>query len=329
MARKTKVINQLPLNTLSFNQSLLDNNQTYNDYLDRMMKICLSIFEWRNLPKSMDARFLERCLFFNGQASLLYDETFGFINTMVSSNGDINLYGLPTSLNCYSYGGAYHDYRKLFNGLVESSEEAKNTHAILVMNNWERIPTASTIQLFAERLTLAQRTCDINIQAQRTPILILGNDKQKLMLENLFSQYDGNKPVIYGDKDQMSADMIKGIDTKAPYVADKVKEYQKEIWNEFLEFIGVNNVSVDKKERLITGEANANNEVINLNLQSYLAPRQKACDEFNRLFGLEGENKISVKVRSDLTNIIKMAESVVNDYTDDGIINGSVGDSNE
>ena len=78
---------------------------------------------------------------------------------------------------------------------------------------------------------------------------------------------------------------------------------------------GWKNINIDKKERLITGEANANNELINLNLQSFLAPRQEACKRFNDLFGLTGTDKeISVKLRSDLYNIIKQEESIVNDY---------------
>ena len=72
---------------------------------------------------------------------------------------------------------------------------------------------------------------------------------------------------------------------------------------------------VDKKERLITDEANSNNELINLNLQSYLAPRLEACRQFNEKFGLTGTDKeISVRVRSDLHNIIKNAQSIVQDY---------------
>ena len=72
---------------------------------------------------------------------------------------------------------------------------------------------------------------------------------------------------------------------------------------------------VDKKERLITDEANSNNELINLNLQSYLAPRQLACKQFNEFFGFTNtEKEISVRVRSDLHNIIKNMESIINDY---------------
>ena len=52
-----------------------------------------------------------------------------------------------------------------------------------------------------------------------------------------------------------------------------------------------------------------------MNLQSYLAPRQKACEQFNELFGFKGtEKEISVRVRSDLHNIIKEAQSIVQDF---------------
>ena len=72
---------------------------------------------------------------------------------------------------------------------------------------------------------------------------------------------------------------------------------------------------IDKKERLVTDEANSNNELINLNLQSYLVPRQEACKQFNEKYGFTNTDKeISVRVRSDLHNIIKNAESIVNDY---------------
>lgn len=75
---------------------------------------------------------------------------------------------------------------------------------------------------------------------------------------------------------------------------------------------------VDKKERLITDEANSNNELINLNLQSFLAPREQACKQFNEKFGLTGTDKeISVRVRSDLHNIIKNEQSIIKDYVKD------------
>ena len=183
---------------------------------------------------------------------------------------------------------------------------------------WERVPTASTLELFAYRLYECERTCDVNIKAMKTPILLLVDDKQRLTLKNVYTQYDGNEPVIFGDKHGLDLEELRSISTQAPFVADKIMVYKRQIWNEALTFLGINNIlEEEKKERLTTGETNANNELINLNLQSYLAPRQYACDQFNEKFNLKGTKKeISVRVRSDLKNIIKEAMSVVQDFND-------------
>ena len=149
----------------------------------------------------------------------------------------------------------------------------------------------------------------------RTPVLILVPENQKLAMENLYVQYEGNRPVIFGDKDSLSPDSIRSIKTDAPFIADKIMDYKKKIWNEALTFLGINNIQEDKKERLITDEANQNNEVINLNLQSYLEPRQEACRQFNEKFRLTGTDKeIKVQLASDLHNLIKENESIVLKY---------------
>ena len=299
---------------IRFLDSALMNSATYYDYLERFKKICLSLFEWVNLPESMNARYLEECLYYKGQAGLLKDELYGFINTQVASNGYLNIYGLPTSLNCYSY--QYNSIRNVYTGL--DGKEDKD--CVLVMNNWQRIPTASTIELFAQRLAEAEMVAMTNIKAQKTPVLIVVDENQRLMMENLYAQYDGNRPFIMGDKNQLSDNTIRSINTGAEFIADKIMEYKKQIWNEALTFIGVNTLQTEKKERLITDEASSNNELINLNLQSMLVPRQEACKQFNKLFGLEGTDKeISVRLRSDLYNIIKNEESVITDYNNNGI----------
>lgn len=303
-----------------FEDSLMINDATYIDYLNRFRRIALSMFEWVNLPKSMDARYLEQCLYYMGQASLLYDKKYGFINTKCAGSGYVNIYGLPDRFNCFSYG--FNSMRKLYVGmnpmLTEAQKEnQKNYECILVMNNWDRTPTAGSMELFAWRLYLAQRTCDVNISSQRFPIMVVGDEKQRLMLENLYSQYDGNQPFIFGNKNQLNEDILKAIKTDSPYVADKVTDYKKEIWNEALTYLGINNISINKKERLTENESNENNELVNLNLQSMLAPRLEACRQFNEKFGLTGTDKeISVRVRSDLKNIIKMEQSIVSDYQD-------------
>ena len=151
------------------------------------------------------------------------------------------------------------------------------------------------------------------------PYLVAVPENQRLTMENLINQIDENKPAVFGTKELASTikDDLRVLPTNPPFIADKLNDYKKEIWNEALTFLGINNLN-EKKERLITDETNSNNELINLNLQSYLTPRKEACKQFNKLFGLEGDKAIDVKVRSDLYNIIKQEESVVADYNNDG-----------
>jgi hypothetical protein len=305
--------NKVKAKDIRFLDSMLMNSETYYDYLERFKKICLSMFEWVNLPESMNARFLEQCLYYKGQAALLYDEEYGFINTQAASNGYLNIYGLPTSLNCFSFN--YSKYRNLYTGLDGTVDK----DCILVMNNWQRVPTATTIELFCQRLAEAEQVASVNIKAQKTPVLIVVDENQRLMMENLYAQYDGNRPFIMGDKNQLGANSIQCLSTGADFVADKVMDYKKAIWNEALTFLGINNLSNEKKERLITDEASSNNELINLNLQSMLIPRQEAAKQFNKLFGLTGDKAISVRLRSDLYNILKQEESVITDYNRNGI----------
>ena len=308
-------------NNYKFTDSLELNDATFLDYLNRFRRIALSMFEWVNLPKSMNSRYLELSLYYNGKAALLKTKKYGFINTKCAGTGYVNIYGLPTKLNCYSYD--FNEQRELYIGLnpLDSEKDKENKEykeCILVQNNWEALPTVSSMELFAWRLYQASRVCDVNIEAQKTPVLLVADETQRLFLENLYQQYNGNQPFIFGDKDQLGEKTIRSINTQAPYVADKITEYKKEIWNEALTFLGVNNIMLEKKERLVTDEANSNNELINLNLESFLAPRLEACKKFNEKFGLTGTDKeISVRVRSDLYNIIKREMSTTTELLPD------------
>ena len=102
-------------------------------------------------------------------------------------------------------------------------------------------------------------------------------------------------------------------------------EYKKQIWNEALTFLGINNIMEEKKERLTENESNVNNELINMNLQSYLLTRKEACKQINEKFGLD----VDVKVRSDLKNIIKSVDTTVNDYINGNQLNLKEGEVNE
>lgn len=297
--------------------AVLMNNATYFDYLERFKRIALSMFEWTNLPDSMDARYLERCLYYTGQAAMLYLEPYGFINTKSATSGKLNLYGLPTRIRCYSYG-EINTSRRVFNGVSEAvakingyeddTDDDKSTEAILVLNNWEGVATATTVELFAMRMAIAERAIDVNIRAQKTPFMVVTNDNERLSMMNALDQVENNAMVLVVERNHFDPESFKTLQTQAPYVADKLTDYKRGIWNEFLTFLGVDNIS-EKRERMISAETMSNNECVNLNMMASFKTREKAAREFNQKYG----KNIEVKLRSDVYNIIKSTESVIVD----------------
>ena len=297
-----------------FKDAILVNSQTYFDYLERFKKIATSLFEWKNLPDSMDARYLELTLYYMGKASILYDKNFGLMNTKCADGGRLNVYGIPTNLNCWSY--SYNTMRNTYQGYIgitdEEQELTRDNSAILVMNNNNMIPTAPTLELFAMRLAEAQRTADVNIKQQKRPRLIFTDKKQELTMRNMVNQIDDNELNIFVDRNISTPEAIRSIDNQTPFIADKIMDYKREIWNEALTFLGISNMD-EKRERMIMAESDSKNELINLNLQSYLISRKKACEECNKLFG----TNIDVAVRSDLHNLVKEIDNSFKDMKDE------------
>ena len=249
-----------------FDETAYINNLTYLDYYKRLRLLALSAFEWENLPDSCNAEFLERTLYEMGKAVFLYDDNLGIINTKCTPSDSVNIYNIATEYHCYATN---YDTDRPLNDIV------------LVRNNIDYLPTDTTVQLFARRLYEAERAADVNIKGQKTPVLIVADESQRLTMKNVYMNYDGNTPVIYANKN-FDVNSVKTFPTLAPFVADKIQEYKRNVWNEFLTFLGVNNVETEKRERLTNDEVNANNNVVNLSADTMLLTREKAAAEFNK-----------------------------------------------
>ena len=210
-------------------------------------------------------------------------------------DGRLDFYGIPIKRRAYAVNG-YH-------------KNLDNTNSVLIYNNYLHNNSMWDIEMFAKRLYNLDRIIDVNVNAQKTPVLLQCDEQERLAMSNLYMQYDGNMPFIFGSKN-LNAKGVTVLKTDAPYIADKVYQLKTQIWNEALTYLGISNINVVKKERLITNEADSNNELINMNLQALLIPRKEACKQFNEKYGLAGDKAIDVKVRSDLYNIVKQYESI-------------------
>lgn len=275
------------LNFKEMNKKL--NNLTFTDYFYRLSLIALSIFKWENLPNGINERWIEKYLFDIGECMFFKDPILGF-RVSKSIDKGINIYNEPIDLEPES------------TGLTEPKTYKNGINAVLIKNNDLSIPTLPTLQLYAYRLADLTRAQDVNITAQKTPILIITSDRQKLTMKNVFNQWSGNEPVIYGDK-EMNIDGVKVLKTDAPIVFDKIQIQKHQLWNEVMTFLGVNNANQDKKERLVDDEVQANNEQVKISLDVMLKARQSACTEINRIFGTNIKVSARIGIESKIDEL--------------------------
>lgn len=282
--------------TQEFITSAEMNVRTYRQYYDRLMEIAISTFEYANLPDTIDARFLEYTLFTDGQALFFKDEELGFLGLQCTIGGTLDVYRIPIIRYAYSTNG----YRT----------ERNKTNSVIIYNNQIRTNSINAVEMYAMRLYELDRTIDVNVKAQKTPVLVeCESDKQRLTMKNLYMQYDGNQPFIYGHSGiDIKSGNLSVLKTDAPYISDKLYELKKNIWNEALTYLGVPNVAEQKKERLVTDEVTRGMGGVIASRFSRLEARQYAVEQINRMFGLE----ISVKYK-DTTTVDSSTKSGVQD----------------
>ena len=281
-------------------EAMIRNNKTYLDYYDRLKLLSTSLFKYDGLDEVFGfgaSRFLENALFEKGRAVFVKDDTKGYMVCNVNPESTLNIYNLPTKVRAWNIG-----YSKTFD----------LDDVVYIMNNDAQKPTSSTIELFAYRLYDVQRTMEVNLEAQKTPIAIETDDKGVLTAQNAYMQQSGNMPVIFINKDMDLGKKFNVMKTDAPYLLDKLTLYKHEIWNECMTFLGINNANTDKKQVVLTPEIESNNDLINFYLNCFYEPRKRAIDSLNEKFGLDIQidiNRSSAEEFGLLTNDIGVEDN--------------------
>lgn len=264
------------------------NMATYFDYLHRMKSIGINRIEYEWLPETVNPRFVELGLWEQGAMIWFYDKALESHLCLPFTGGSTKTFtGEPREREAYAYDGIY---RKQLN----------DKNSVIIYNNYSHRPDYPTINLFAMRMADVKRTQDVNIKNQKTPKIIMGSDKQRLAMKNLWMQWEGNEPVIFADdnfKEELKAFVL---DVTAPYVTDKLEVQLHQMWNDVLSYYGIENGNQDKKERLVVDEANSNYGLVENSRNVALNSREDAIKRINEMWGLN----VKVRFRSDVVSTV-------------------------
>ena len=266
------------------------NNLTFRTIYDKFRLISMNAFEWKGLPDGILERHIETQLFQRGMAIFFRVPDAGYMCLEAQNGGPVNVYGDPLFYNAFGFN---------FTRRVDADK------CVIIENNLLRLPTHDFIMFYANKIAEAERTMDVNIKANKTPIVMVCDDRDVLSAKRVFQQVDGNVPAIFADKG-LDLSGITALDMKAQFLGNELMDYKHSVEAELLTFLGINNPAVDKRERLITDEVNSNNQLIDSFMELQLEARKRACDAINEMYGLN----VSVKRRRPEGSELEVDEHV-------------------
>lgn len=260
--------------------------------LNEFLNLAIKRFKWTNLPIGLTSDRLEEMLITHGLlGAFRVDGTNEITILPMFCEGKVNVYNEHLRYRLQGFNGT--TYSKTFDEIVR------------LKNNPTCSDDLSTLQIYAKRIDDIEQTQEVNLFQMCVPKIIATSKDGVLTAKNIIKKIKDFKFVILtrdkGVQSQLKKDDV--IDTSAPYLLDKLSQYENFYRNKALTFLALNNANTDKKERLITSEVDSNNEYIASILDMMYECRVEFCEQVKEKFGYEiSVEKRSVDVERSNTN---------------------------
>ena len=253
------------------------NDLTFNVLFDHYKNIALNTFKWDGLPEGIEERYIERALFDNGKVLFFRDPSMSYMALPCCNGVGLDVYGEP--LRWRATGLNY-------------NKEYDRDQCVLIENNKLRTATYDTVLYFVRKLYEASRTMDVNLSTCKIPWVVVCDEKQVLTYKIILQKVDENEPAVFGASG-LNLNDINVMPTKTEFIGNDLIDFSRSYESQLLTFLGIDNCPVDKKERLVTDEAQSNNQLITINADNMLEARKRAVEKINALYGLS----VSVELR--------------------------------
>lgn len=271
---------------------MTNNNKAYNKYIDTNLAnllfsqyedMAIQMIKWDGLDDSIPRYVPERYLFSQGQCCCLKLPGTDDIAFLPVAYGSVrmDIYGNPTEWRAFATGNS--PLAQIIN-----NTQLNEDNSVVIFNNQKRAGDAPFIRSIVNKMSMIDKTLDINCILQRTPFVAKGNEKNLLTITNVFKEIYGGKGFII-DTGANVLDNVDVLNLNIPFIGAELSDQYETYHNRILRYLGINHLPVEKQERMLTGEVNSNDEEITIRRATKLSYRENAVDKINDLFGLEIE----------------------------------------
>ena len=220
----------------------------------------------------------------------IYDdvaEAYAFMKVALQGMPDI--YNIPEGRTAFAPNGYIEEYGK--------------EDSVILWDNPATLPFCYEAEMYACRLANVWKTKDINIFAQRTPVVLVSSSEQRLTFQTLGEQYANYVPILKVS-DNVDLDRIKALNIGAPYIVDKLEEEIRAVKSSLLTSLGYESNPIEKRERLVVGETQGNNGETEANRNVGLDLRKRCANAMNELWGLNVDVRFNSKLPSMVNGFI-------------------------
>lgn len=259
----------------------------YNHYYNLFYLYATNMITWKNVPDTVDADAIERLLITRGLCCF-HTKYLGELTVMALNPANRrDIYGYPTEGTVMSY-----------NDVFKMNMPAKEFVPMFNNNKWQ--PTTIFLQKWAWQLADIEMMMTANRSANKTSVLYkASSERQMTSLTNMFDRIQRNEPAIFVDEASRKAtgidSPIEVIDTKAKFLIPELQAYKDKIIDDVCEFLGISVLDTEKKERLVSKEADANKERIQMARTIMLKRRIIDAEKVNKRYGTNMYPEFSLK----------------------------------
>lgn len=236
-----------------------------------------SVFRWI-MPKNFEKNYFEMCLFLGGYLTIIETDKFGVIPQWAGLRGYNVQYQPTNAIIC----------NPLINGIVEPEI---GTQCALIRLNPDYVGIYDLIAFHADMMALCAENAGVNEVNSKLAYIFAAEDKGAAeTFKKAFDEIHSGNPATVTGKNLFDNDgnpLWKAFtqNLKEVYIAPDVIQTMKKWEQRYLTAIGLNTVP-DKKERLISDEANANNDETSTLIDIWLESIQEGCKKARELFGI-------------------------------------------